>query len=237
MYALRQGVSWQHADTGAATLIPSASSPPAVPNLSPLPPSHTPCIPAFPPSHSQMPIWDHLEELRERVLVSLLAAGVAIGGCFAFSKELVLFLEAPVAEAGVRFLQLSPGEFFFTTFKVIGWVCLDVWVRQCVGGVCIEPGGWGWVGEVWNMYGAMSRRGTCKCSQSATSVRDCCDTPPPLCYQTNMISSPCGRSPPHLHHPNPAAAHAPSCRWRATAGCCWLRPQCCMRSSPTWSPA
>lgn len=65
-----------------------------------------------------MPIWDHLEELRERVLVGLLAAGVAIGGCFCFSKELVLFLEAPVADAGVRFLQLSPGEFFFTTFKV-----------------------------------------------------------------------------------------------------------------------
>jgi sec-independent protein translocase protein TatC len=67
-----------------------------------------------------MPIWDHLEELRERVLVAMLAAGVAIGGCFAFSKELVLFLEAPVADAGVRFLQLSPGEFFFTTFKVRG---------------------------------------------------------------------------------------------------------------------
>lgn len=68
-----------------------------------------------------MPIWDHLEELRERVLVGLLAAGAAIGGCFAFSKELVLFLEAPVADAGVRFLQLSPGEFFFTTFKVAGY--------------------------------------------------------------------------------------------------------------------
>jgi sec-independent protein translocase protein TatC len=33
----------------------------------------------------------------------------------------VLFLEAPVADAGVRFLQLSPGEFFFTTFKVGGY--------------------------------------------------------------------------------------------------------------------
>eukprot|EP00877_Chromochloris_zofingiensis_P004098 jgi/Chrzof1/1368/Cz10g05030.t1_TATC[v5.2] len=73
------------------------------------------------PDNLQMPIWDHLEELRERVLISMLAAGVAIGGCFCFSKELVLFLEAPVADAGVRFLQLSPGEFFFTTFKVAGY--------------------------------------------------------------------------------------------------------------------
>jgi sec-independent protein translocase protein TatC len=33
-------------------------------------------------------------------------------------QELVMFLELPVADAGVRFLQLSPGEFFFTTLKV-----------------------------------------------------------------------------------------------------------------------
>lgn len=65
----------------------------------------------------QMPIWDHLEELRERVLVGALAAGIAVLTCFAFSKDLVVFLEAPVASQGVRFLQLSPGEFFFTTLK------------------------------------------------------------------------------------------------------------------------
>lgn len=73
------------------------------------------------PDDFEMPIWDHLEELRERVLVGALAAGVAILGCFFFSKDLVVFLEAPVAEKGVRFLQLSPGEFFFTTLKVGGY--------------------------------------------------------------------------------------------------------------------
>lgn len=65
-----------------------------------------------------MPIWDHLDELRERVIVAALAAGTAILTCFCFSKDLVVFLEAPVASQGVRFLQLSPGEFFFTTLKV-----------------------------------------------------------------------------------------------------------------------
>lgn len=69
-------------------------------------------------SHSEMPIWDHLDELRERILIAALAAGAAITTCFCFSKDLVVFLEAPVARQGVRFLQLSPGEFFFTTFKV-----------------------------------------------------------------------------------------------------------------------
>ena len=74
----------------------------------------------------QMPIWDHLEELRERVLLGALAAGVAVLTCFAFSKELVVFLEAPVASQGVRFLQLSPGEFFFTTLKVTTFFCLVI---------------------------------------------------------------------------------------------------------------
>lgn len=70
------------------------------------------------PDDFEMPIWDHLEELRERVLISGLAAAAAILLCFCFSKDLVVFLEAPVISKGVRFLQLSPGEFFFTTIKV-----------------------------------------------------------------------------------------------------------------------
>lgn len=76
------------------------------------------------PDDFEMPVYDHLEELRERVLMALLACVVAIGTCFCFSKDLVLFLEAPVADSGVRFLQLSPGEFFFTTLKVGGYAGL-----------------------------------------------------------------------------------------------------------------
>lgn len=70
------------------------------------------------PNDFEMPIWDHLEELRERVLVGAVAVTAAIIACFCFSKDLVVFLEAPVASQGVRFLQLSPGEFFFTSLKV-----------------------------------------------------------------------------------------------------------------------
>jgi sec-independent protein translocase protein TatC len=73
------------------------------------------------PDDKEMSIFDHLEELRERIFVSVLAVGVAILACFAFSKDLIFFLEAPVSSQGVRFLQLSPGEFFFTTIKVSGY--------------------------------------------------------------------------------------------------------------------
>ncbi|CAN6298775.1 unnamed protein product [Urochloa humidicola] len=73
------------------------------------------------PDDKEMSIFDHLEELRERIFISVLAVGAAILGCFAFSKDLILLLEAPVTVQGVRFLQLSPGEFFFTTIKVSGY--------------------------------------------------------------------------------------------------------------------
>ncbi|RID76016.1 hypothetical protein BRARA_B03016 [Brassica rapa] len=73
------------------------------------------------PDDKEMTIFDHLEELRERIFVSVLAVGAAITGCFAFSKDLIVFLEAPVKNQGVRFLQLAPGEFFFTTLKVSGY--------------------------------------------------------------------------------------------------------------------
>ncbi|KAG2261723.1 hypothetical protein Bca52824_068802 [Brassica carinata] len=73
------------------------------------------------PDDKEMTIFDHLEELRERIFVSVLAVGAAIAGCFAYSKDLIVFLEAPVKTQGVRFLQLAPGEFFFTTLKVSGY--------------------------------------------------------------------------------------------------------------------
>ncbi|GAV75536.1 TatC domain-containing protein [Cephalotus follicularis] len=73
------------------------------------------------PDDKEMSLFDHLEELRQRIFVSVLAVGAAILGCFAFSKELIMVLEAPVKTQGVRFLQLAPGEFFFTTIKVSGY--------------------------------------------------------------------------------------------------------------------
>ncbi|KAL2546237.1 Sec-independent protein translocase protein TATC [Forsythia ovata] len=73
------------------------------------------------PDDKEMSIYDHLEELRHRIFLSVLALGAAMLGCFAFSKELIRFLEAPVSAQGVRFLQLAPGEFFFTSLKVSGY--------------------------------------------------------------------------------------------------------------------
>lgn len=76
------------------------------------------------PDDVEMSIWEHLDELRERILVSVVGVGATILGCFCYSKQLVEILEHPVADKGVKFLQLSPGEFFFTSFKVAGYTGL-----------------------------------------------------------------------------------------------------------------
>lgn len=114
-------------------------------------------------SNSEMPIWDHLDELRERILIAALAAGGSILTCFCFSKDLVVFLEAPVAEQGVRFLQLSPGEFFFTTFKV----CIQVTpLYDCVGS-------FGWA-TPWLTTFARSVSPLCSTSSSSCAGRWIC---------------------------------------------------------------
>ena len=64
----------------------------------------------------EMSLSEHLEELRQRMFLSfgvfLAFTGVGLG----FIKKIVTLLQAPAL--GVKFLQLAPGEFFFTSVKV-----------------------------------------------------------------------------------------------------------------------
>ena len=66
-----------------------------------------------------MSLVDHLEELRRRVLRSLLAVLLGAAGCLLAVKPLVRLLEMPAE--GIRFLQLAPGEFLFVSLKVAGY--------------------------------------------------------------------------------------------------------------------
>lgn len=67
----------------------------------------------------EMSLFDHLEELRQRIFYSLMAAVVGIIICFAGVNKIVQLLEIPAK--GVKFLQLSPGEYFFVSLKVAGY--------------------------------------------------------------------------------------------------------------------
>jgi sec-independent protein translocase protein TatC len=67
----------------------------------------------------EMSLFDHLEELRMRIFVTLITVVVAAIGCFFFSRQIVAWLEVPAQ--GIKFLQLSPGEYFFVSLKVAGY--------------------------------------------------------------------------------------------------------------------
>jgi sec-independent protein translocase protein TatC len=76
------------------------------------------------PGEVEMPLLDHLEELRRRILRSLLALVVAAAACLVFVRPLVRLLEMPAQ--GIRFLQLAPGEFLFVSLKVAGYAGLTL---------------------------------------------------------------------------------------------------------------
>lgn len=71
------------------------------------------------PDDVEMSLFDHLDELRQRIFYSLIAVGIAVAGCFFVVKSIVEVLEVPAQ--GVKFLQLSPGEYFFVSIKVAGY--------------------------------------------------------------------------------------------------------------------
>lgn len=67
----------------------------------------------------EMSLFDHLEELRQRIFYSLIAIAAGAIGCFVVVKQIVQLLEVPAQ--GVKFLQLAPGEYFFVSIKVAGY--------------------------------------------------------------------------------------------------------------------
>lgn len=71
------------------------------------------------PDEVEMSLFDHLEELRQRIFYALIAVVVGVIGCFFAIKPIVQLLEVPAQ--GVKFLQLAPGEYFFVSIKVAGY--------------------------------------------------------------------------------------------------------------------
>ena len=76
------------------------------------------------PYEVEMPFVDHLEELRGRILKSLISVVIGAITCLLFVKPLVRLLEQPAGP--IRFLQLAPGEFLFVSIKVAGYAGLTI---------------------------------------------------------------------------------------------------------------
>jgi sec-independent protein translocase protein TatC len=76
------------------------------------------------PAEVEMSFFDHLEELRQRIFYAVIAVAIGALGCFIYAKQIVQILEIPAA--GIKFLQLAPGEYFFVSVKVAGYCGLLV---------------------------------------------------------------------------------------------------------------
>ena len=64
----------------------------------------------------KMALSEHIEEFSQRLVFCLVFLLFATIVCFADVKEIVQFFQAPAI--GVKFLQFSPGEYFFASVKI-----------------------------------------------------------------------------------------------------------------------
>ncbi|MCG9892488.1 MAG: twin-arginine translocase subunit TatC [Thermosynechococcaceae cyanobacterium MS004] len=71
------------------------------------------------PDDVEMSLFDHLEELRQRIFYALLGVVGGVVLCFWQVNWIVKALELPAN--GAKFLQLAPGEYFFVSIKVAGY--------------------------------------------------------------------------------------------------------------------
>jgi sec-independent protein translocase protein TatC len=87
-------------------------------------------------SDDKLSVVEHLDELRNRIIISVVALVAAFAVAYAFNEQLIELLEQPLPE---RFresglITLSPTEPFFTTLKVCFWaaiiVALPIWLYQ-----------------------------------------------------------------------------------------------------------
>lgn len=65
---------------------------------------------------AEMSILEHLEELREKVFSSFIIFCLITLICFIYNKNISHLLQQPAN--GIKFLQLAPGEYLFTSIKV-----------------------------------------------------------------------------------------------------------------------
>lgn len=81
---------------------------------------------------SKAPLFDHLVELRQRLIWSLVGVGIAFVVCFVFAKQIYNILVLPYqwAHGGtdpIEMIYTAPQEFLFTQMKLalFGAVCLS----------------------------------------------------------------------------------------------------------------
>jgi sec-independent protein translocase protein TatC len=65
----------------------------------------------------EMSFSEHVEEFRQRLFFSLVMFLIISTGCFYFLNVIVEIIKSPAV--GVKFFQFAPGEYFFTSIKLV----------------------------------------------------------------------------------------------------------------------
>jgi sec-independent protein translocase protein TatC len=66
-------------------------------------------------SDDKLPFTDHLDELRHRLIISVVGIGVGFAISYAFSQQILLLLQRPMP---ARLIFIAPTEAFFVNLKV-----------------------------------------------------------------------------------------------------------------------
>jgi sec-independent protein translocase protein TatC len=66
-------------------------------------------------SDDRLPFTDHLDELRHRLIISVIGIGVGFAVSYAFSQQILLLLQRPMP---TRLIFIAPTEAFFVNLKV-----------------------------------------------------------------------------------------------------------------------
>jgi len=67
---------------------------------------------------SEMPFLEHLEELRQRLIKSLIGLGLGTAVGFAYTAEIITFLNRPALALGLQMVAIDATEVFSVYFKV-----------------------------------------------------------------------------------------------------------------------
>jgi sec-independent protein translocase protein TatC len=79
----------------------------------------------------KMPLLDHLVELRNRLMYSMIAVGIAFAGCYYLKEDIYAFLSRPLAVAlegrpEHKMIYTGLTEAFFTYLKVSMWAAICI---------------------------------------------------------------------------------------------------------------
>nr|YP_009394560.1 Sec-independent protein translocase component TatC [Vertebrata thuyoides]ARW63122.1 Sec-independent protein translocase component TatC [Vertebrata thuyoides] len=72
----------------------------------------------------EMPILEHIEELRNRILSTFCIFILLSSICMLYTKEIALILQKPAL--GIKFLQLAPGEYLFVSIKITIYLAITL---------------------------------------------------------------------------------------------------------------